>query len=131
MAEPQIRYAKTADNVSIAYWTLGEGGMPLVIPPSFAFTHVKMEWEIPEIRSWYEQLAARRQIVRFDSRGTGLSDRHASIGSLDALVDDMETVADRCSLERFAVMGVFNGGVIAMSYAIRCANRVSQLVLWC
>jgi hypothetical protein len=47
--EPRIQYAQTADGVSIAFWTLGEG-MPLVHIPNFPFSHIQMEWQMPEWR---------------------------------------------------------------------------------
>ncbi|GAF91604.1 unnamed protein product, partial [marine sediment metagenome] len=53
--EPRIQYAQTADGVSIAFWTLGEG-MPLVHMP-LIFSHIQMEWQLPECRRWYERLA--------------------------------------------------------------------------
>ncbi len=56
--EPRIQYAKTEDGVSIAFWTLGEG-MPLVSMPH-PFSHLQLDWEIPEFRSWEERLAKNR-----------------------------------------------------------------------
>ena len=41
--EPRIQYAKTADGVSIAFWTLGEG-QPLVQMSSLPFSHIQLEW---------------------------------------------------------------------------------------
>jgi len=82
--EPCIQYAKTADGVSIAFWTLGEG-MPLVHMPVFPFSQIQLEWQNPEYRSWYERLAKERKLVRYDARGTGLSDRDVTDYSLDAV----------------------------------------------
>jgi hypothetical protein len=50
--EPRIQYAQTTDGVSIAYWTLGEG-MPFISMPPAAFSHVQLEWRVPEARRWY------------------------------------------------------------------------------
>ena len=44
--EPRIQYAQTADGVSIAFWTLGEG-MPLVHLPNLPLSHMQMEWQFP------------------------------------------------------------------------------------
>ncbi len=74
--EPRIQYAQTEDDVSIAYWSLGEGH-PLVIMPNAPFSHIQLEWKIPEYRAWYEGLLEGRQLVRYDNRGSGLSDRDA------------------------------------------------------
>ncbi len=94
--EPRIQYAQTKDGVSIAFSTLGEG-MPYVEMPHL-FTHLQLEWENPKFRSWEERLAKKRQIVRYDTRGTGLSDRDVTDVSLDAGVRDLEAVVDRLRL---------------------------------
>jgi len=127
--EPRIQYAQTADGVSIAFWTLGEG-MPLVHLPG-TFSHIQMEWQVPECRRWYERLAEKRKLVRSDPRGIGLSDRHITELSLDAWLLDMEAVVDRLGLERFALLGPQVAGPVAIAYAARHPERVSHLLLWC
>ncbi|MGB6836234.1 MAG: alpha/beta fold hydrolase [Dehalococcoidia bacterium] len=128
--EPRIQYAKTADGVSIAFWTLGEG-MPVVSLSSIAFSHIELEWQWPECRGSFERLAEKRKLVRYDGRGHGLSDRDVSDYSLDALVLDLEAVVDRLGLERFALLGVLHAGPVAIAYAVRHPERVSHLLLWC
>src|SRR3990172_12174116 len=101
--EPRIQYAKTVDGVSIAYYTLGDG-MPLVQMPQMALGHLQMEWQIPEARRHLERMAEKRTLVRYDSRGFGLSDRDVTEFTVDALVRDLEAVADRLGLDRFALI---------------------------
>jgi class 3 adenylate cyclase len=127
--EPRIQYAKTKNGVSIAFWTLGEG-MPLVHMPE-QFSHIQLEWQWPESRSWYERLAEKRKLVRYDGRGTGLSERDVTDYSLDARVLDLEAIVDRLGLGRFALLGAHDSGPVAIAYAVRCPQRVSHLVLWC
>ena len=127
--EPRIQYAKTADGVSIAFWTLGEG-MPLVHLP-VAFSHIQLEWQIPECRRWYERLAEKGKLVRYDGRGSGLSDRDVTDYSVDAHVSDLEAVITRLGLDRFVLFGVGESGAAAIAYATRHPERVSHLVLWC
>jgi pimeloyl-ACP methyl ester carboxylesterase/DNA-binding CsgD family transcriptional regulator len=127
--EPRIRYATTADGVSIAFWTLGEGP-PLVYMAGGPWGHVEL-WDIPECRRWYERLAQKRMLVRYDVRGTGWSERDVSDHSLDALVADVEAVVDRLGLDRFAMFGAFDAGPVAIAYAARHPGRVSRLILWC
>jgi class 3 adenylate cyclase len=127
--EPRIQYAKTKDGVSIAYWTLGEG-TPLVHMP-LAFSHIQLECQWPDARRWYERLAEKRKLVRYDGRGTGLSERDVGDYSLDARVLDLEAIVDRLGLERFAVLGPHDSGPVSIAYAVRCPQRVSHLVLWC
>jgi len=67
--------------------------------------------------------------VRYDERGCGLSDHDVVDVSLDAHVADLEAVADAAGFERFALIGVSQGGALAVSYAARHPERVSHLVL--
>ena len=126
--EPRIQYAQTVDGVSIAYWTLGEG-MPLVHMP-LAFSHIQMEWQLPECRRWYERLAEKRRLVRYDTRGCGLSQREVPEFSLDSLALDLDAVVNRAGLQRFALLGLEHLGPAAIVYAARHPERVSHLLLW-
>ena len=126
--EPRIQYAQTEDGVSIAYSTLGEG-MPFVhMPPPFS--HLQLDWELPEVRSWAERVAKNWQRVRYDARGTGLSDRDVTGFSLDAGVLDLEAVVDRLGLKRFALFAPVFSGPVGIAYAVRHPERVSHLILW-
>ncbi len=128
--EPRIQYATTSDGVSIAYWTLGEG-LPFVHMPWFRMSNIQLEWQIPQVSRWYQALSGKRRLVRYDGRGSGLSDRDVKDYSLDALVLDLEAVADRLGLERFALFGVLHTGPVAIAYAARHPERISHLILWC
>jgi class 3 adenylate cyclase len=127
--QPRIQYAKTADGVSIAFCTVGEG-MPLVHMPFIPFSHMQLEWQLPELRTWHDRLARKRMLVRYDTRGWGLSDRDVADFSLDAQVLDLEAVVDRLGLARFALLASLNLGPVGIAYAARNAERVSHLILW-
>src|SRR5215211_3900526 len=127
--EPRIRYATTADGVSIAFWTLGKGE-PLVYMAGGPWGHVEL-WDIPECRRWYERLAQERMLVRYDVRATGWSERAVSDHSLEAQVLDVGAVVDRLEMDRFVMFGAFDAGPAAVAYAVRYPERVSRLVLWC
>ncbi len=130
MIEPHIQYAQTTDGVSIAYWTMGEG-TPLVQMPPFPLTHVHLEWQIPECRRWYESLVSTMQLVRYDARGAGLSERSVTDFSLDAQMLDLDAVADDLALDRFALFASGELGMAAIVYAARHPERVTSLILWC
>ena len=126
--EPRIQYAKTRDGVTIAFWTLGER-MPLVYMPVIPDSHIQLEWQDPELRRWYERLMEKRKLVRYDSRGTGLSERNVTEYSVDSLILDLEAVVDRLGLERFALLACLYSGPVAIAYAARHPERVSHLLL--
>jgi pimeloyl-ACP methyl ester carboxylesterase/DNA-binding CsgD family transcriptional regulator len=126
---PSIRYASTDDGVQIAFATLGEGAPVLCLPP-FPFSHVEAGWDLDGQRRWYEGLARGTHIALFDARGTGLSDRERAEFTLDAMTRDLEAVAGRLGWEQFALCGLFNGAPVAIAYAARHPEAVTDLILW-
>ena len=126
--EPRIQYAKTADGVSIAFWTLGEG-MPLVVMP-WIFATLRLSWRIPNLRRALEGSAESRMVVLYDGRGQGLSERSVAAVSLDALVLDLAAVVDQLRLATFAVAAAVQSGPPAIAYAVAHPDRVSRLILW-
>lgn len=128
--EPRVQYTRTKDGLSIAYWSLGEG-QPLVIMPAMPMSHIEYEWQIPEWRAFYERLAERRRLIRYDGRGTGMFDRKATQCSLETWQLDLDAVVDRLGLESFALFAAYLPGPAAIHYAVNNPYRVSNLVLWC
>jgi pimeloyl-ACP methyl ester carboxylesterase/DNA-binding CsgD family transcriptional regulator len=114
--------------VRIAFATAGEG--PPLVRINNWFTHLELDWDNPVWRHWSEALVERRTLVRYDPRGSGLSDRDVVDFSLDALVSDLEAVVDALGLRRVSLIGLCQGGVIATAYAARHPERVSRLVLY-
>jgi pimeloyl-ACP methyl ester carboxylesterase len=84
----------------------------------------------PALAHWFDAFAgAGRRFVTYDGRGYGLSDGRPPGLSFEAMVHDLEAVADAARLERFPIIGFCHGGPIAMAYAARHPGRVSRLVL--
>lgn len=130
MDGPLVRYATTADGVSIAYWRLGQGP-PLVALPALPHSHILKEWEIPAQRRMFEMAAADRTFVRYDGRGTGLSQRDVERFSLETMLLDLDALVGELDAESVAVEGVYNTGAVAIAYTVRYPERVSHLILWC
>ena len=140
MDAPRIQYATTADGVRIAFWVLGEGPA-LVIPPILGFrsgtilmetgaqSHVQLEWELPPFREAYEGLAEGCRVIRYDHRGTGLSQRDAIDFSHRASSLDLEAVIARLGLEEFAMLDVRQGWTFPMRYTAENPQRVSRFVI--
>ncbi|HET7278562.1 MAG TPA: alpha/beta fold hydrolase [Dermatophilaceae bacterium] len=125
--EQQIRFCQAADGVRIAYATVGEG--PPLVRAAHWITHLDYDWYSPVWRHWIEGLARGRTLVRYDERGCGLSDHDPLDISLESFVVDLETVVDELGLERFPLVGVSQGGPVAIEYARRHPERVSRLIL--
>jgi class 3 adenylate cyclase len=128
--EPRIQYAKTKDGVSIAYWSIGEGP-PVVYALGPHMSHCQLEWQLPEFRTLWERFGRRRQFIRYDPRGTGLSERNIDKISLDSYMLDLEAVVDRLGFDTFALVGSLYAGPLAITFAARHPERVSHLLLWC
>jgi len=93
-------------------------------------THLERDWEGPIWPPWFEELSRHHTLVRYDLRGSGLSDRQVDDLSLEAWVKDLEAVVDDLGLDPFSILGLCQGGSIAVAYAVRHPNRVRKLVLY-
>jgi len=96
--EPQIRYAHTSDGVNIAFWAIGEGPALLHLPWG-TMSHCQGEWRLGGCRRWYERLATRSTVIRYDPRGCGMSDPIRGALSVDDLVSDVEAVVAALGLQ--------------------------------
>lgn len=122
-----IRFAASADGVRLAYATVGSG--PPLVKAANWLNHLEFDWESPVWRRLFRELAARRTFIRYDERGSGLSDRDPVDMSLDAWVLDLECIVDACGLERFPLLGISQGCAVCIEYAARHPERVSGLIL--
>jgi pimeloyl-ACP methyl ester carboxylesterase len=77
------------------------------------------------------QLGRTFQVITFDNRGTGQSDKPDVPYSIEMLADDAAGVLDHLRIERAHIFGVSMGGMIAQEFALRHARRVKALVLGC
>jgi class 3 adenylate cyclase/pimeloyl-ACP methyl ester carboxylesterase len=127
--EPQIQYAKTTDGVDIAYWVVGQGPAVVNLPP-LVFSHCQREWQIKEWREWWTPLLEGHRLIRYDARGSGLSERNVSDLSLDKMLLDVDAVAGQVGTERFPVFAPNWAGLLGIAYAATRPERVSRLVLW-
>jgi pimeloyl-ACP methyl ester carboxylesterase/DNA-binding CsgD family transcriptional regulator len=123
----QIRFCTSADGVRIAYAVSGSG--PPLVKVGTWMTHVELDWESSVWRHWLRELSRDHTFLRYDARGCGLSDREVPEISFEAWVRDLEAVADAAGIARFPLLGLSQGGAIAIAYAARHPERVSHLVL--
>ncbi|HKQ26965.1 MAG TPA: alpha/beta fold hydrolase [Burkholderiales bacterium] len=124
----QIRFCTSADGVKLAYAVSGEGP-PLIMSATW-LTHLEHQWRSLAWRPWLEAFSGEYTVVRYDSRGCGLSDREVGDVSFETWVSDFECVAEAAGFERFSLLGTCQGGPIAIEYAARHPERVSHLVLY-
>jgi len=125
--EPEIRYTTTSDGVSVAYYTMSEGH-PLLVASNVLWSHLRIQ-TFPEYYRSGNGLGRGLKVVRYDARGTGLSDRHSLDFSMDARLLDLEAVVERLKLTRFAILARAHGAPAAIAYAAGHPDRVSHLIL--
>ena len=126
--EQRIQFCKTPDGVRLAYASVGDG--PPLVKAANWLSHLDYDWESPLWGHWWRELSVRHRLVRYDERGCGLSDWDVDDFSLETWVTDLETVVDAAGIERFPLLGVSQGGPVAMTYAARHPERVRALILY-
>lgn len=123
----QLRFVTAADGTRIAVASIGSG--PPLVRAAHWLSHVEHDLASPVWRPWLAALSREHTYVRYDQRGCGLSDAEVDDFSLDAWVGDLEAVVDGLGLQRFPLLGMSQGGAVAIAYAVRHPERVSHLVL--
>jgi class 3 adenylate cyclase/pimeloyl-ACP methyl ester carboxylesterase len=126
--QQQIHFCRARDGVELAYSMIGQG--PALVKTGNWMTHLEFDLESPIWRHLYRELARDYTLVRYDTRGNGLSDRTVDEVSFDLFVSDLETVVNATRLERFAMFGISQGCAVAIAYAVRHPERVSHLLLY-
>lgn len=124
----EVRFCSSFDGARIAYALSGRGA-PLVLSATW-LSHLEHQWRSLAWRPWLEHFTHEHALLRYDLRGTGLSERSFTNVSLDAWVRDFAAVVDAAGLERFPLLGVCQGGPIAVQYAALYPERVNRLVLY-
>ena len=128
MPTRHVRFARSFDGAEIAYAISGSGP-PVVMLPSW-LTHLDYQWQSVAWQPWLEALSSRYTLVRYDPRGCGMSERNIDDLSFDAWVRDLGVVVDAAGLEQFSLVGICQGGAVAIDFASREPDRVASLVLY-
>jgi class 3 adenylate cyclase len=126
---PETMYARTSDDVWIAYQVFGDGARDLVLVNAWV-SHLEIMWEQPRFRSMVEALTHEARVITFDKRGTGLSDRISQVPDLEARMDDIRAVMDAAGSKRATLFGWGDGGALASLFAATYPERTAGLVLF-
>lgn len=126
--QQQIRFCTSADGTRLAVATVGQG--PPLVKAATWLTHVEKDPYNLFTRHWVAELSRKNELIRYDSRGCGLSDREVDRISMDAWIEDLEAVVATLDIERFPLFGNSQGAAIAIGYAARHPDRVSHLILY-
>jgi pimeloyl-ACP methyl ester carboxylesterase/DNA-binding SARP family transcriptional activator len=122
-----IRFARV-DGAAIAYQTWGSGPVTVVAVPPLA-QNVELTWERPEFRAFFSRLGSFARVLHFDKRGTGASDRSDRMPTVDQRIEDLIAVMDASGIERAHLLGISEGGPVAIALASTYPDRVETLTL--
>ncbi len=124
----EVHFCTATDGVRIAYAEVGNG--PPLVKTANWLNHLEYDWKSPVWSPFLHALAADHRLIRYDARGNGLSDWDVENISLEAFVEDLESVVTATGLERFPLLGISQGCAVSVAYAVRHPERVSRLVLY-
>jgi class 3 adenylate cyclase len=127
MQVADVRYAKSGD-VNIAYQVTGEAPFDLVFVPGYV-THLELDWTIPTFAPFLERLSSACRLIRFDKRGTGLSDRVGGAPTLETRMDDVRAVMDAVGSRRAAFYGLSEGAAMSILFAATYPARTAALIV--
>jgi class 3 adenylate cyclase len=125
---PRTKYARSGD-VRIAYQITGDGPFDVVWAPG-TMSHLDLDWESPPRALFFERFSKFCRLIRFDKRGTGLSDRPLKMATLEERTDDIRAVMDDIGIERANIFGISEGGSMACLFAASYPQRVNFLLVW-
>src|SRR5262245_41640560 len=125
---PETRYAKNGD-VFIAYQVTGQGPDTLVYAPG-TVSHLDLDWEFPLRAEFFQRLNSMFRLVRFDKRGTGLSDRPTAMATLEQRSDDIRAVMDTVGVDSAFIFGMSEGASMGALFAATHPRRTRALLIW-
>ena len=125
---PPVQYAKSGE-LFIAYQVSGDGPVDLIWAPG-ATSHLELAWENPYIARFIERMSSFCRLIRFDKRGTGLSDRPITVATLEERTDDIRAILDSAGSESAHLFGVSEGGSMTMLFAATNPHRSRSMALW-
>lgn len=127
---PPTRYARARDGAFLGYQRFGEGPVTVVVVPGQA-SHLEHQWDFPVQTQWLRRIARFADVVVFDPRGCGVSDR--VLGDPEDFVGmfaaDLVAVMDHAEVPVAAVVGQFHSGPACIRTAVDHPDRVSRLIL--
>ncbi len=124
----KIGFCEGRDSVTIAYATVGQG--PPLVKAANWLNHLELDWQSPIWGRTFAALSQHHTLIRYDTRGNGMSDWDVPDISQAAFVRDLESVVDTLGLQRFPLLGMSQGCALSIEYAVRHPERVSALILY-
>src|SRR5579864_6976615 len=110
---PPIRYARSGD-IAIAFQVIGDRSIDLVWAPG-TVSHLALDSE--RRMALNQRFSSFCRLIRFDKRGTGMSDRVTNAATLEERTDDIRAVMDAAGSQAAVILGASEGGSMACMFA--------------
>jgi len=124
----KTRYATSAGH-SIAYQVAGGSGPPLIQLSSGTISFESIDEEPAAARFW-RRLASFSQLISYDRRGMGLSDRGAGVTPTSQdWVDDAIAVLDEIGVDDADVLCAYGSSIEGVLLAATFPERVRKLII--
>jgi pimeloyl-ACP methyl ester carboxylesterase/DNA-binding CsgD family transcriptional regulator len=127
-AATPVRYTQR-DGLNIAYQVTGSGDVDLVLVAGFV-SHLTLDWTERRHAHFLHRLGSFSRLIRFDKRGTGMSDRPGTLPDLETRMGDVAAVMDATRSENAVLFGYSEGGPMSILYAATHPERVRGLVIY-
>lgn len=129
MEMPPIRYARSGE-VNVAYQVTGEGNPIDLVSAPGTMSHLAAAWQTPRGLEQIERLSRFSRLIRFDKRGTGMSDRVTDAATIEERADDIRAVMDAVGSREAVILGASEGGAMACVFAAQHPERTRSLIVW-
>src|SRR6185369_12604288 len=126
--DQEVRFTRAPDGTRLAYAIHGSG--PPLVVASCWLSHLQHDWQSPVWRHFLAELGEIATVTRYDERGFGLSDWDVTDFNFEARIADLEAVVEASGLDRFALLGMAQGGPVAIAYAHRHPEKLTRLILY-
>ena len=124
----EIRHCQTRDGIRLSYTLTGSG--PVIVRAAHWMSDLKHDWNSPLWRHWIRAFSRDNTLVRYDQRGSGLSDRSVTDFSFDAMLADLESIIDAVGHRRVILLGLAQSCAVCAAYAARHPERVAGMILF-
>src|SRR5215475_42778 len=122
-----VEFFTTSDGVRIAYNIGGQGSA--LVRTIHWLNHLDFEWRTPQRQQWLSEIMRHNTLLRYDQRGSGLSDWNVSDFSFERTIRDFEELVDAIGLEKFSILGGCQGAAVGIAYSVRHPERVTRLII--
>ncbi len=111
------------DGVALRYELIGDGNRTLVLVHEMGGS----------LESWDEivpRFAGSRRVLRYDTRGAGMSQKVRGELGIDTMADDIAALLDALGIAgKVALAGIAIGGAVALHFSARYPERASAVVV--